>query len=283
MIAEFERIRLNYQVFGEGMPVVFLHGFHGMSDGMIEIFEPIFKNLDGWKRIYLDAPGNGKSEAPDWIESTDQILQVVEEFLDEVVPGEDLLLVGYSYGGYLSMGLVHKRPAQVKGVLLVCPLVEPDDNKRHTPGLEIRKVDAEFFESIDDRFRAALLAGEAGMVVVQPRAFERAERVYTPAHKAANGDFLNRIRETGYGFSFDILEELFEGPSVIIVGRQDNSVGYLDAWSLSRQFKRASFVMLDAAGHGLPLEQEDIFESTVREWIERVEAFDYDYSLLKHT
>ncbi len=279
MIAELERINLNYQVFGEGKPVLIFHGYFGISDGMIEIFEPIFRDLDGWKRIYLDSPGNGKSEAPDWIESSDQVLQVVEEFIDRVVPGEDLLLAGYSYGGYLSMGLVSRRPKQIKGVLLVCPLVEPDDNKRHIPSSELRKVNLGFFDSLDAGLRGLLTSGQMGMVVVQPRSFERAERVYTPGHQAANAEFLNRIREQAYSFSFDILQTQFEKPALIITGRQDNSVGYLDAWKLVERFKRASFAVLDAAGHGLPLEQEEVFASLVREWIERVEAFGQDSSL----
>ena len=281
MIAELERIRLHYQVFGEGRPVIIFHGFFGISDGMIEIFEPIFKDLDGWKRIYLDSPGNGKSEAPDWIESSDQILQVVEEFVEIVAPGEDLLLAGYSYGGYLSMGLVNRMPERIKGVLLLCPLVEPDDGKRHQPSSEIRKVDIGFFNSLDSGLRELLTSGQMGMVVVQPRPFERADRVYTPGHQAANSEFLNRLRETDYSFSFDILQTSFEGPALIVTGRQDNSVGYLDAWKLVEQFERATFTVLDAAGHGLPLEQEQVFGVLVKEWIERVQAFGHDSDLTK--
>ncbi|TFF91744.1 alpha/beta hydrolase [Candidatus Thorarchaeota archaeon] len=237
---------------------------------MVEIFEPVLSKADGFKRVYLDAPGNGSSEAPDWIRSSDQVLDIVEQFIDKVLPDAQLLLAGYSYGGYLTLGLVHRRLAQIGGIMLLCPLIEPDDSKRHTPPSEIRKVNAAFFESIDAGLREAHLAGQTGMVVVQSRALERAGRVYAPAHKAANADFLNRIRENGYRFSFDILEVSFDAPSLVVAGKQDDSVGYLDAWALTRQFKRASFAVLDAAGHGLPIDQEVIFESMVREWIERV-------------
>jgi pimeloyl-ACP methyl ester carboxylesterase len=243
---------------------------------MVEIFEPVLEKIGGLKRIYLDSPGNGESEAPESIQSSDQVLDVMEQFIDKIVGDQQLLLAGYSYGGYLSLGLIHRRPEQIGGVLLLCPLVEPDESKRHIPNLEIRKVDAEFLDSLDVEFRKALLSGQFGMVVVQPRVFTRADKVYTPGHQAANADFLRRIQEKSYSFSFDVKQISFEKPSLILTGRQDNSVGYQDAMRIASNFERASFAVLDAAGHSLPLEQEPVFEALVMEWLERVDSFALD-------
>ena len=117
------------------------------------------------------------------------------------------------------------------------------------------------------------------MVVVNPRVFTRAEKVYTPGHQAANADFLRRLQDKGYSFSFDIDQLSFEKPALILTGLQDNSVGYQDAMAMAGQFKRASFAILDAAGHSLPLEQEFVFEALVREWLERVMAYEHDMDL----
>jgi pimeloyl-ACP methyl ester carboxylesterase len=279
MLVQLAGIKLKYQVFGEGKPILFLHGFIGNSGGMAEIFEPVFEELGGWKRVYLDSPGNGESEAPDWIRSSEQVLDVVEQFIDRVIPEKDFLLVGYSAGAYLSLGLTYRRPEQIEGVMLLCPLVEPDESKRQIPTSELRKVDPEFLQSLDSDFREALLSGQTGVVVVQPRVFERMDRVYTPAHEVANTEFLNRIKEEGYSFSFDVLQVSFDKPSLILTGRQDSSVGYLDTWKIVSRFERASFAVLDAAGHGLPLDQEQSFGVLVKEWLERVECFGHDSKL----
>jgi pimeloyl-ACP methyl ester carboxylesterase len=80
---------------------------------MIEFFEPIFQKRRGWKRIYVDSPGNGESEDPDWITTSDQILNVILEFIDKIVPEEKFVLAGYSFGGYLSRGIIYHKFKQV--------------------------------------------------------------------------------------------------------------------------------------------------------------------------
>lgn len=276
MFVEIDDFKLHYQVVGEGRPILFLHGLYGISDGMMEIFEPIFAKLDGWKRIYLDSPGNGKSDSPDWMRRSDQVLDAVEKFIDKILSGESFVLVGYSYGGYLSLGLIHRRPEQIDGILLVCPLVEPDESLRRIPKSEIRKVNREYFESLETDAQKGLAM--SGVVVLDSELFDRADKIYTPAFRAANTEFLNRIKLEGYKFSFDIYnpEELYELPALILTGRQDNSVGYLDALKLESRFTRGTFVLLDAAGHGLPLDQDEVFTALVYDWIERYTAIKYD-------
>lgn len=75
-----------------------------------------------------------------------------------------------------------------------------------------------------------------------------------------------------YSFSFDVdnLNDKFDKPSIILTGRQDDCVGYKDAYKLLENFTRASFVVLDKAGHNLQIEQEDVFNLLISEWIKRV-------------
>ena len=43
---------LHHKVIGQGKPVVMLHGVTVDHRHMVEILEPAFKGLEGWKRIY---------------------------------------------------------------------------------------------------------------------------------------------------------------------------------------------------------------------------------------
>jgi len=90
----------------------------------------------------------------------------------------------------------------------------------------------------------------------------------------ADSAFLERLRANGYTFSFpvDSLEKPFEKPTLILTGRQDATVGYQDAWDIIENYPRATFAVLDAAGHILQIEQERLFEELVCEWLERVKA-----------
>ena len=103
------------------------------------------------------------------------------------------------------------------------------------------------------------------------------ERDIFPAQSLIDENFLNRIRTTpnNYGFSFDVdvLEKPFYAPSLFIMGRQDTTAGYRDAWEILENYPRATFVVLDRADHGIPVEQVGLFENLVEEWLDRIEEY----------
>jgi pimeloyl-ACP methyl ester carboxylesterase len=68
----------------------------------------------------------------------------------------------------------------------------------------------------------------------------------------------------------DQVSEPFPGPSLIITGRQDAMAGYRDAWNILENYPRATFVVLDRAGHFLE-ENADLVNVLVNEWLDRVE------------
>lgn len=88
----------------------------------------------------------------------------------------------------------------------------------------------------------------------------------------ADEAFLTRIKEQ-YAFSFDVDSQisLYEKPSLFLLGKQDSVTGYKDAWSLLDKFPRATFAVLDKAGHNLQIEQDVLFHSLINEWLDRVE------------
>jgi pimeloyl-ACP methyl ester carboxylesterase len=64
---------------------------------------------------------------------------------------------------------------------------------------------------------------------------------------------------------------LFDGPTLILARRQDHLCGYRDAWDLLGNFPRATFAVLDRAGHFVNIEQDALCRSLMAEWLDRVE------------
>ena len=56
-----------FESYGDGMPIVALHGFPTDHRSMKGMLEPIFTERTGYKRLYLDLPGMGKSKGAEWI------------------------------------------------------------------------------------------------------------------------------------------------------------------------------------------------------------------------
>ena len=116
-------ISVHYELHGAGRPIVSLHGFSPDHHSVTGCMEPIFRQRDGWKRIYPDLPGMGKTPSKEWITNSDQMLDVVLAFIDSIIPNQHFVLAGESYGAYLARGIVQRKSELVDGLLLICPLV----------------------------------------------------------------------------------------------------------------------------------------------------------------
>ena len=91
---------LHHVSYGDGVPVLALHGWTPDHRLMTGCLEPIFAELPGYRRLYPDLPGMGQSPAGD-IDSSDGIQAAVRAFIDEQIGTEPFILIGESYGGYL--------------------------------------------------------------------------------------------------------------------------------------------------------------------------------------
>jgi pimeloyl-ACP methyl ester carboxylesterase len=266
---ELDEISVYYEVIGEGRPIVMLHGWPLDHRHMASDLEPVFQRRVGWKRIYPDLPGMGKTPGPEWITCEDQVLDVVWDFIDAVIPGERFLAVGTSYGAYLARGLVYRRAGLLDGVCLIIPLIVPDTAKRTLPDHVTLVQDPSLMAALEPREVEAL----DGFAVVQSREMVQTfrEDVF-PAVELIDEGFLTRLRSQ-YAFSFDIdvLSKPFEKPALFVMGRQDSTSGYRDAWAILENYPRATFAVLDRAGHGLGVEQRSLLGALVSEWLDRVE------------
>ena len=143
MEAYLPNITVHYNSYGDGLPLLLLHGYWTDHRQMVGCMEPIFTNRDGWNRIYPDLPGMGKTRGGDWITNSDQMLEVVCNFIDQLFPQQRFVVGGYSYGGYLAQGVVHQRSELVDGLLLICPVVIAKIRDRRLPQQSILEKDLE--------------------------------------------------------------------------------------------------------------------------------------------
>lgn len=269
MECTLENITVYYETFGEGRPIIMLHGWPIDHRHMVSVMEPLFKRREGWKRLYPDLPGMGKTSGVDWLTHQDQMLDITLEFIDEVAPGQRFVVVGTSYGGYLARGVVHRRADIMDGLLLTVPVIRARDTERTLPPHVTLVEDPALTSELESDEKGSFLE----IAVVQSREMLEVMRaVITPAFEVADHEFLSRLREN-YAFSFDVdeLAEPFMGPTLLLMGRQDAVCGYRDAWEILENYSRGTFVVLDRAGHGLGTEQRDLFHALVREWLDRVE------------
>jgi pimeloyl-ACP methyl ester carboxylesterase len=116
---------LRFDAIGSGMPIVVLHGAYSASDEIRAMFEPILAPLDAHRRLYPDLPGMGDSPAHEAIQTTGDVVDLLDGFIHTEIGDAPFLLAGHSYGGHLARGLAARRASQVTGLALICPIMPP--------------------------------------------------------------------------------------------------------------------------------------------------------------
>jgi len=274
MDCELKNITVHYELFGEGRPIIMLHGWGIDHRHMMSTMEPLFGQRDGWKRIYLDLPGHGKTPGKDWITNQDKMLGVVLEFIDAVIPGQKFVVAGISAGAYLARGVIYRRMESIDGLLLGVPVIMVDDAKRHVPShVTLVKnpalVSAMDPDEADGYFKFAVVQNEKIAEFVRTN--------YTAAGDIGDQAFQAKIREhdENYAFSFnvDALAKPYPAPTLIVTGRQDFIVGYREALEILENYPRGTFAILDRSGHFLETEQEELFHALAGEWLDRVDEY----------
>ena len=254
---------------GQGTPVLFLHGFGVDHRSLLSSVRPVFERRPGYRRLHVDLPGFGASPADPSIDSSDAAVAFVLELIDEVIGDERFLLVGQSWGAYLARAVVAQRREHIRGVALDIPVViathadrdvAPPVILHEEPGTldGVGLIDAAEFREI--------------AVIIDGPAWDSFATTVLAAEAAADDPTVERIAER-YAFTTDVdaIGEPFDRPSLIVVGRQDSVVGYRDALRLVERFPRATFAILDGAGHLLEGERPALFAALIDDWIERVE------------
>lgn len=270
MIATICNVKIHYHVIGEGKPIFILHGLRCDHKLMLGCMEPLFTNKLEYKRIYVDLPGMGQSDAPIEFCSSDKILELLISFINTLT-NENFLLVGESYGGYLARGILSQMPNRTNGLLLLCPVVKPEHRERNIPVKNVFISDEDFLSTLSENEKIDFCEFA---VIANQYTYKRFQDEVVAGLEISNKDYIENLLQN-YAFTFDVDEKLhhlkYNKPVLFITGRQDTSVGYHDLWNLIEDYPRATFSVLDIAGHNLQYEQPLLFECLVKEWLNRIE------------
>ncbi len=256
-------LAISYETYGSGRPIVMLPGRPSDHRVMMRFMEPLFAQRDGWLRLYPDLPGTGRTPGSDRLATHDHMLEAMLAFIDTVIPGQRFVLAGLSYGGYLARGVVYHRAAAIDGLLLCAPQVKADPAQAHLPPRTTL---------VEDPDLAVELGPISDLVVVQTPTVVEAVRDLLAEVQIADHPFNERLEEASpFSFDVDRLPVPFAGPTLILTARQDHLCGYRDAWELLDTYPRASFAVLDRAGHFVNIEQDKLCHALMHEWLDRVE------------
>jgi pimeloyl-ACP methyl ester carboxylesterase len=183
---------------------------------------------------------------------------------DDVVGNDEFLVVGHSYGGYLGRGIANRCAHRVAGLVLICPAT---DRSRDVPEHVVLHTSGDLPDRLDP---AAQEEFREYFVVHTPETVRRFQEAVAPAKTLVDRTAMMRI--FGRWRLRDQPEDgpPFTRPVLILAGRQDSAVCWVDSCRLLDHYPRATFAVLDRAGHALAHEQGPLLVTLMAEWLDRV-------------
>jgi pimeloyl-ACP methyl ester carboxylesterase len=235
-------VRLFRTTRGRGQPFIMLHDSPGDHYRAMAHVENAFRGCRGWCRIYPDLPGHGRSPGSPRIRDMDDYLDAVIDFVDDVTRGGPFAIGGSSFGGYLALGVARKRAARLTGLLIGVPEIH------HSPRED--RLDAAFGGPSQESYLEAV----PGL----PPYLEDTDWLKSLPFRDVKPDLYRRGSP-------------IRAPALFLLGRQDAPFRYRAYWKMTENFPRATFAVLDGAGHGLWSERSKLSAALVGDWLERIQ------------
>ena len=107
-------LNINYEVSGEGTPVILLHGWLCS----LETMKPIANVLENFKVYNVDLPGFGKSDMPKEFFCTNDFGNFLDGFIKELKI-ENPILIGHSNGGRTIINYAGRKLGNIKKIILI--------------------------------------------------------------------------------------------------------------------------------------------------------------------
>lgn len=106
-----------WHIWGEGAPLVLLHGGYGSWTHWVRNIEPLSRH---YRLLVPDLPGLGNSDAPPDPYTADSIAAIVAEGLASLIGAGDVArLAGFSFGGLIGGHVAERIGARIGNLVLI--------------------------------------------------------------------------------------------------------------------------------------------------------------------
>lgn len=258
---------IDYEIFGAGLPVVFLHGMALNKTSNQLFFEP-FLRKSNCQRIYIDLPGMGQS-APTVKATSEDVVDALAKAIKEIIGQQSFALYGHSYGGYLAQALASDFSKQVQGLFLTGPVVTADKSKRLLTTHKNVVIDRVIDGSDDHYFKDFL---EMNTQISQKN-WEKYQELIVPGLTAVNHQYLADLhRQYSLKEEATLRHKNYQIPFTMMVGKEDQVVGYQEQCQLAENSDAGELFLLADTGHNVTIDQPELTKLAFEHFLERMKS-----------
>lgn len=250
-------ISLHCAEFGDGPPVLFVHGFPITGEMW---YDTAAQLADSYRCIVPDLRGLGRSDVCE-IVSMSRFADDLSELLGALGETRPVALVGLSMGGIISFEFFRRHRAKLCALGLVCTRA----NDETSEGAARRHALADAVLRHGSRFAVdAMIDGI--FAPLAPAALKARWRPVMescpPVGVAAAARALATRRE-----SFSTLPQI-DVPTLVVAGRDDTLTAPAGLEEMHRAIPRSQYVCIDNSGHVPPIEQPALFTAALRAFLD---------------
>lgn len=250
-------VRLYYEIHGQDVPLVLLHGFAGTA----ESWKPQIPALSARYRLILyDARGHWRSESPKEAEaySHDIAVEDLRALLDHVEAGPTIV-GGLSMGGVIALAFYAKYQARVRALILCDTGPGFRNPERREAWRRSREEVAALLER--EGMTAFALSHHAALDYYTSREIMLQHDPVGQAHVNRN---ILVIPDTRL---IDLLPRVTV-PTLVLVGAEDTDFRAAADY-MAQKIPGAELVVLDRAGHGANVDQPEAFNRAILDFLDR--------------
>jgi pimeloyl-ACP methyl ester carboxylesterase len=259
---------VNYAEFGEGEPILFVHGLAGCWQNWLESL-PHFGRTH--RAIALDLPGFGESPMPSWPIDMPSYGRLIHDFCEKLGIDRVAALVGNSMGGFVATEAAIERPSRFERLVLVSAAGISFSRKRRRREVAFLRM----FEAAVPPFagpRRTWLSRPRGRQIAFGSVFHYPNRI-RPELLAEQID--PSVRSPGFAASvraisgYDTRHRLteIEIPTLVVWGMRDRIVPVEAAIGYHRLIPRSRLELFERTGHLPQLERPARFNRLLDEFL----------------
>jgi pimeloyl-ACP methyl ester carboxylesterase len=265
-------IKLNYEEAGSGFPVIFVHEFAGD----LRSWEPQLRHFSRrYRCVAFNARGFPPSDVPDDVAAygQDRARDDIKAVLDGLGIGE-AHIVGLSMGGFATLHFGFAYPAMARSLVVGGCGYGAEPGQREKFREEAEASAARFEAEGADTFGKAYALGPTRVQFQNkdPRGWQEfADQLR--GHSSTGSALTLRGVQKDRPSLWDLEDEMraLTKPTLIITGDEDDPC-LQPALLMKRAIPSSGLVVLPRSGHTINLEEPDLFNAAVENFLSQVDA-----------
>ena len=251
---------VNSFLAGEGPIVLFVHGFpldHSMWRFQLESL------ANDFQVIAPDLRAFGKSEGGDETTHMSEFADDLAALISTLAVDEPITLCGLSMGGYIAWQFVERHRHLLNRLILCDTKASADSDEaiqtRHETADRVLSEGPDFLADamVEKLFSSQTISQNSSIV----------EETQQVIRRTSSQTIASALRGMAARPDMSAILPTIDIPTLVICGEDDAITTCEEMETMSQQIPNAHFIKVENAGHMAPLEQPEIVNSAIREFL----------------